>query len=320
MLNRRHLLQGSAALVLGSSAALRAAEAAQFKPNFEKLEHRVTDKSAPEVFFIPALTPDAMTRVYHALHWKPVGRVGVKVNFEGKGKPYVDPRLIAPVIREVKGTFLESNTYSTTRDRLKLAEELGFAAVAPTDIIDDQGTIDLPVRNGYHLKFHRVGSHFKNYDSVISIVRYKLHNLPQLGGTLKNLSITLSPFIGRCNIHSAGRSLTWQESDPETTAESITDAVKGALAARPGRWAFLCAMPAFTPKDNCRGAIDVGNIGVFASLDPVALDAVCTDITLQSAPDKATRDAWIKAHTLTILDKAEKNGVGRRSYRLTILK
>ena len=165
-----------------------------------------------------------------------------------------------------------------------------------------------------------MGSHFKNYDSVISIVRYKLHKLPQLGGTLKNLSITLSPFIGRCNIHSAGRSLTWQESDPETTAESITDAVKGALAARPGRWAFLCAMPAFTPKDNCRGAIDVGNIGVFASLDPVALDAVCTDITLQSAPDKATRDAWIKAHTLTILDKAEKNGVGRRSYRLTILK
>ena len=79
-------------------------------------------------------------------------------------------------------------------------------------------------------------------------------------------------------------------------------------------------MPAFTPKDNCRGAIDVGNIGVFASLDPVALDAVCTDITLQSAPDKATRDAWIKAHTLTILDKAEKNGVGRRSYRLKILK
>ena len=236
MLNRRHLLQGSAALVLGSSAALRAVEAAQFKPNFDKLEHRVTDRSAPEVFFIPALTPDAMTRVYHALHWKPVGRVGVKVNFEGKGKPYVDPRLIAPVVKEVKGTFLESNTYSTTRDRLKLAEELGFAAVAPTDIIDDQGTIDLPVKNGYHLKFHRVGSHFKNYDSVISIVRYKLHNLAQLGGTLKNLSITLSPFIGRCNIHSAGRSLTWQESDLETTAESITDAVKGALAARPGRW------------------------------------------------------------------------------------
>ena len=302
MLNRRHLLQGSAALVLGGSAALRVAEAAPFKPNFDKLEHRVTDKTAPEVFFIPAVTPDAMTRVYHALHWKPVGRVGVKLNFEGKGKPYVDPRIIAPVVKEVKRTFLESNTYSTTRDRLKLAEVLGFAAVAPTDIIDDQGTVDLPVKNGYHLKFH------------------KLHNLPQLGGTLKNLSITLSPFVGRCNIHSAGRSLTWQESDPETTAESITDAVKGALAARPGRWAFLCAMPAFTPKDNCRGAIDVGNIGVFASLDPVALDAVCTDITLQSAPDKATRDAWIKAHTLTILDKAEKNGVGRRNYRLTILK
>ena len=179
-------------------------------------------------------------------------------------------------MRKVKGTFLESNTYSTTAERLELARTLGFAAVAPVDIMDDEGSIDLPVPHGMHLKVHRVGSHFANYDSLVSIVRFKLHNLPQLGGTMKNLSITLSPFSGRCNIHSAGRSFSWQEVDPETTAESITDAVKAALAARTGRWAFLCVMPGFAPRDKCPGAVDLGDVGVFASLDPVALDAVCT--------------------------------------------
>jgi len=319
MLDRRTLLRAGAALSIAGSPIFQAARAAAFKPDFARLEHRVSDPSAPEVFFVPQISSEALQRVYHALKWTPAGRVGVKVNFEGRGKPYPDPKVLAGVVREVKGTFLESNTYSTTSERLELARSLGFADVAPTDIIDDEGSIDLPVPNGMHLKVHRVGSHFQNYDSIISIVRFKLHNLPQLGGTLKNLSITLSPFPGRCNIHSAGRSFTWQETDLETTAESITDAVKGALAARPGRWAFLALMPGFSPADNCRGAIDPGDIGVFASLDPVALDAVCTDITLQTAPDEATRQAWKKDHALSILEKAEKNGVGSCRYRLTVL-
>ncbi len=320
MLNRRNILRGTAALALASSAIGRVTQAASFSPNLARLEHRVQDADAPEVFFVPEVSARALSRVYHALNWKPTGRVGVKVNFEDRGKPYADPQLLAPVVREVNGTFLESNTYSSTAGRLALARELGYAAVAPIDIIDDEGSIDLPVQNGFHLKAHRVGSHFARYDSILSIVRFKLHNLPMLGGTLKNLSITLAPYPGRCNIHSAGHTFDrWEQTDDETTAESITDAVKGALAARPGRWAFLAVMPGFAPHDSCRAAIDSGDIGVFASLDPVALDAVCTDIMLQSAPDEATRKAWIKAHTLGILDKAQKNGVGHRTYRLTVL-
>jgi hypothetical protein len=319
MIQRRNLLLGTASLAL-SSLACQPAQAAGFRPNLAGLEHRVTNASAPEVFFIPELSDAAMLRVYRALSWKPSGRVGIKVNFEGHGKPYIDPRLITSVVREAKGTFLESNTYSSTRERLALAAELGFAGIAPTDIIDDEGSIDLPVPGGFHLKSHRVGSHFANYDSVISIVRFKLHNLPMLGGTLKNLSITLSPYPGRCNIHSGGRAFNrWIQEPDKILAESITDAVKAALAARPGRWAFLAAMPAFAPRDNCPGAVDAGDIGVFASMDPVAIDSVCTDIALQSAPDAATRGKWIAEHTLSILDMAEKNGVGSRAYRLTVL-
>ena len=319
MLCRRTLLSGAAALALSGSPLGRAAQAARWRPNLAKLTHRTDAPSAPEVFFAPEVSASALMRVYRALGWKPVGRVGVKVNFEGRGKPYPDPKLLAGVVREVKGTFLESNTYSTTAERLELARTLGFAAVAPVDIMDDEGAIDLPVPHGMHLKVHRVGSHFANYDSLVSIVRFKLHNLAQLGGTMKNLSITLSPFSGRCNIHSAGRSFSWQEVDPETTAESITDAVKAALAARTGRWAFLCVMPGFAPRDKCPGAVDLGDVGVFASLDPVALDAVCTDISLQSAPDDAARELWKKEHALSILEKAEKNGVGSCRYRLTVL-
>ncbi|MDO4938026.1 MAG: Tat pathway signal protein, partial [Sutterellaceae bacterium] len=108
----------------------------------------------------------------------------------------------------------------------------------------------------------------------------------------------------------------WQGSDKVTTAESMSDAVKAALAAKQGRWAFVQVMCAHTPDDECANAKDLGDIAIFASFDPVALDQLACDIAYGSAPDAATRARWEDYHSAFLPETASKNGVGRNTYRL----
>lgn len=321
MISRRELVRTAASIAAAGAVPEAIAQAKGFRPDLTRLEHRVNDPKAPAVFFAPGVSAASVMKAYRALGWKPEGKVAVKTSFEGPNGPYVDPELLRPLMKELKGTFVDTNGFSAPRNRtdthLKLAADHGFSKVAPVDILDADGSLDLPVPRGYRLKIHRVGSHFANYASFVSVIRYKLHNLPMLGGSLKNLAITLASISGKCNIHSAGKNLSsWEGTDNVTTVESISDAVKAALAARPGRWCFIAVMSSFKPVDRCRGAIDTGDIGILASLDPVALDQACTDITMQSALTDADRKAWAEEHALVILEKAEKNGVGRTRYRL----
>ncbi len=325
MLTRRHFFRNTAALA--AATALSEAASAQTGSKkaadaFAGLAHRTDDPKASAVYFVPGVGDDSVIKAYRALRWTPKGKTAVKVSFEGPGGPYVNPESLRSLIKEVSGTFADTNGMSAPRnntaDHLKLAAEHGFAKVGPIDILDDAGGTDLPVPNGFHLKRHIVGSHFTRYGSFVSVVKYKMHHLPRLGGTLKNLSITLATISGKYNIHSAGAtSSSWQSADNDTTAEAMTDAVKAAMAARP--WCFISVMSSFAPDDGCEGAKNLGDVGVFASLDPVALDQVCTDITLAAAPSDEVRAVWAEKHSLNILEKAEKNGVGRRNYRLVML-
>ncbi len=323
MISRRNLVKSAAALAAAAGLPQSSfAQSAGKRPDFSRLPHRTDDPKASVVYFVPGVGDDSVIKAFRALKWAPKGKVGVKVSFEGPGGPYVNPESLRSLMKEVKGTFVDTNGMSAPRNNtqthLKLAAEHGFAAVAPIDILDADGGMELPVPKGFHLKKHIVGSHFERYGSFVSVVKYKMHNLPMLGGTLKNLSITLANIPGKYNIHSAGETSShWQSTDDTTTAESITDAVKAAMAARP--WCFVSVMSSFKPVDHCAGASDLGDIGVFASMDPVALDQVCTDITLQAAPSDAARKAWSEEHALVILGRGEKNGIGRTHYRLVTL-
>ena len=191
-------------------------------------------------------------------------------------------------------------------------------SIAPIDILDTDGHMDLPVKNGYHLKFARTGSHFANYDTLISIVRFKAHYLAFYGGTLKNLSICMGTGVeGKCLIHSAGEVMDYFSSrDDKTTCESMSDAVKAALDAKRERWAFINVIDAFDPEDGCEFAQNLGNIGILGSLDPVAVDQAAIDLTYGAAPNKEIRDRWESTHSTMLTSIAESNGVGKTHYRL----
>jgi len=198
-----------------------------------------------------------------------------------------------------------------------MAEKHGFTKVGPVDILDADGDIDMPVQGGHHLKFTRTGSHIQSYDTFVAVHRFKTHYLPQLGGNIKNISLSLGSISGKALIHSAGKNdRYYQSADDDTTARCFADAAKAALDFKKGRWAFINVLDAFKAEDKCDGAQDRKEIGILASLDPVAIDQASVDFEFGTAKDDAARAAWEKFHSVNVLEFAEQINVGKRHYRM----
>lgn len=290
----------------------------------KRLTHLTDSTQSPIIFYTKDMSAAGLVRVYEALGQKIQGKVAVKISFESPGGPGLEPDFLSLLCQKVNGTLVDCNGFTPPRDNLsghmKLITQKGYDKVAPVDVLDAQGDMDLQVLNGYRLTHCKTGKHFANYDTWISVARFKAHHLPRFGGTMKNLSICLSSTAGKALIHSGGKTdRYWTGTDAQTTAESMSDAVKAALAAKRGRWAFIQVMSAHQPDDDCHDAKDLGDIGIFASLDPVALDQLACDIAYGAAPDDQTKQRWENYHSAFLPEIAAKNGVGSCYYRLRAL-
>lgn len=288
-----------------------------------ELEHQVKDTSAPKVFFIKRVDPDALVKVYEAMGQPAEGKVGLKLSFESPNGPYLPPSLLKPLRDKVDGTFIDSNGFTpprnTTEGNLQVAKDHGYADAGPVDVLDAEGEMDLPVQ-GKHLKFLRTGSHFANYDSIISLTWFKPHHLRDYGGTIKNMTICLSSPSGKALLHSAGRNdHSYSEGTMDEFMESLADGTKAALDAKKDGWVFINVLSAINPDDSCDDAKPQPDIGILASTDPVAVDQAAVDMTFGAAPDSATRDRWEKTHNTGVLEDAEDIGAGKRDYQLIVV-
>ena len=89
---------------------------------------------------------------------------------------------------------------------MRVALQHGYTNVAYVDILDADGSMALPVKNGKHLKEDLVGSRFKDYDYYVVHSHFKGHAMAGFGGAIKNISIGLGSRQGKALIHSGGRS------------------------------------------------------------------------------------------------------------------
>lgn len=169
---------------------------------------------ASVVYFTSDISPEGLMAVYEALNWEPIGRGAVKLS---TGEPpvsnYLDPQLIKELVQSVDGTIVEYNTaYGGSRTEtamhMQVAEDHGFTAIANVDILDAEGSMELPVEGGTRLDSNLVGSHFADYDSYIVLSHFKGHAMAGFGGAIKNISIGLGSKEGKCLIHTAGQSRT----------------------------------------------------------------------------------------------------------------
>ncbi|MDO4937257.1 MAG: DUF362 domain-containing protein, partial [Sutterellaceae bacterium] len=227
-MKRRELLAGGIALgVAGSvgvglgSARAQSTPTALNIPWAEKLAHLTDATDASLVYFTRDMSAAGLVKVYEALGQKLEGKVAVKISFESPGGPALEPAFLKPLCDKVKGTLVDCNGFTAPRDNnsghMNLIRSKGYDKVAPVDILDSEGDIELPVPNGYRLAHTKTGKHFADYDTWISVVRFKAHHLPRFGGTLKNLSICLGSMAGKALVHSGGTTdRSWQGSDKVT--------------------------------------------------------------------------------------------------------
>jgi uncharacterized Fe-S center protein len=288
------------------------------------------------VYFTKNITPASLVNIYKKLGIELKGNIAVKIHSgEPGGNNYLKPELMKDLVNYVHGTIVECNTaYAGKRDTSEkhrvTINEHGFNKIANVDIMDEDGSMKLPVRNGTHLYFNYVGSHLANYDSLLVLSHFKGHAMGGFGGALKNISIGIASSNGKAWIHSAGTSQDASDfskffSIPQDAfLESMAEAASTIVDYRKNQIAFvnvMCNLSIDCDCDSNPHAPEMKDIGILASLDPVALDQACIDLIYSSEDPGKKRliNRIEEKHGIHTIEESARLGVGSREYQLISL-
>ncbi|MBR4578164.1 MAG: DUF362 domain-containing protein [Oscillospiraceae bacterium] len=289
-----------------------------------------TDRSdpAPAVYFTADISAEGLVRIYEALGWEPTGKVAVKISTgEPPASNYLRPELIGGLVQRLDGTIVECNTaYGGSRSgsamHRQVAEDHGFTAIADFDLLDEDGETEWPVTGGTRLNRAIVGSHAENYSDWVILSHFKGHAMAGFGGAIKNVAIGMSSPSGKVYVHTAGTKTSGSifYSDQDAWLEALGEMVTGVrdhVGAE--HIIYINVMNRLSVDCDCDGhpaEPDMHDIGILASLDPVALDQACIDLVYQ-APDSASLIRRIERQNgLHTLEHAEEIGLGSRTYEL----
>ena len=290
-------------------------------------------KSLPKVYFCPRITADNLVNIYEQLGREAKGRVAIKLSTGEVGNPnHLSVDVIKKLVHQVDGTIVECNTaYEGRRcnvpDHMQTAAEHGFTAIAEVDIMDGEGEMALPVRDGKHLKENYVGKNWENYDFTMVLSHFKGHPMAGFGGALKNVAIGMASASGKAWIHTAGVSkkvpVDW-EKDPATQQdflESMAEACESVFDRAGENILFISVANNLSVDCDCVAEpeeVHMHDIGILASLDPVALDRACVDMVYNSDdPGKSHLIERMESRDAThLLDYAEQLGLGSQKYEL----
>lgn len=239
-------------------------------------------QGTPVVYMTREITPEGLMAVYQALQWEPQGRVAVKLSTgEPPASNYLRPELIAGLVQSLDGTIVECNTAyggsrAETAMHYQVAEDHGFTAIADFQILDEEGSMTLPMQGGTRLSENYVGAAFEDYDSYLVLSHFKGHSMAGYGGAIKNISIGLGSSEGKAWVHSAGSSRTnpWG-GDQDAFLESMAEAGKSVSDYLGDQIVYINVMNRLSVDCDCDGnpaEPDMHDIGILASTDPVALD------------------------------------------------
>ena len=286
-----------------------------------------------KVYFTKEITPDSLVKIYQALQIELKGNVAVKLHSGEKGNQnYIKPEFVKPIIEYVNGTVVECNTAyngarNSTEKHEKLIEEHGWNKYFNVDIMDSEDNdYVLPIPNGKILKENYLGEHIKNYDSMLVLSHFKGHPMGGYGGALKQLSIGCASSRGKSWIHSAGHNLdqtTLWDHIPEQNLflESMADAASSVYNLFKGNIAFINIMCNMSVDcDCCAKAEDpcMKDIGVLASLDPIAIDQACIDLVKESNDEGKNHllERINSRNGIHTIEAASELNFGSRDYEL----
>lgn len=285
-----------------------------------------------KVYFTKEITPESVIKMYETLGINLPGKVAVKLHSGEKGNQnYIKPEFVKAIVEKVNGTVVECNTAydgarNTTERHLKLMEDHGWSKYFNVDILDSEGpdkVLDIP--NGKVLKKNYVGKNIDNYDSMLVLSHFKGHPMGGYGGALKQLSIGIGSSKGKRYIHCVGKENGSYEDmfsvDQLKFLEAMADAASSVTKHFGNKIAYINVMCNLSVDCDCCAVAEdpcMNDIGILASLDPVAIDQACIDL-IYNSKDKG-RDHFVERvesrHGLHTIKAAEELGVGTRQYEL----
>jgi uncharacterized Fe-S center protein len=279
------------------------------------------------VYMTKEISANGLMKIYQQLGRQAHGKVAVKISSgEPGGHYFLAPELIAPLVKEVQGTIVECNTAygggrADTASHLRALQEHGFSAIAPVDILDAEGTMELPIKGGKHLQKDVVGSHLANYDFVVNLAHFKGHAMGGFGGVIKNMSIGIASSMGKSLIHTAGKEISGFgiNTPKDDFLESMAEAAKGVAGYLGENILYIDVMNNLSVDcdcDNHPAAPTMKDIGILASLDPVAVDQACVDLVYAAADGQDLIERMESRHGIHTLEHAEAIGLGSRKYDL----
>lgn len=280
-----------------------------------------------KVYFTREITPGKVIDLYRAVGRELTGNIAIKIHSGEEGNQnYLKPEFWAPIIEQVGGTVVECNTsYDGERDRTdkhkKLLENHGWTRFK-LDLMDEEGPdLELPIPQGLRINKNFVGKNLKKYDSLLVLSHFKGHPMGGFGGALKQLSIGIASSAGKAYIHGVGEPEKIWTSDHDSFLESMADAASSVVNFFEGRAVYINVMKNMSVDCDCCAIAEdpcMKDIGMLASLDPVAIDKACLDLVY--AADDPGRDHLIEriesrngAHTV---DAAADLGIGTKDYEL----
>ena len=286
-----------------------------------------------KVYFIKEITPENIIKAYEVLGKKLPGKVAVKMHSGEKGNQnYLRAEFVKDVIHHVNGTVVECNTAyegarNSTEKHRKLIEEHEWNKYFQFDLLDAEGPdMELDVPNGKVLKKNYVGKDLANYDSLLVLSHFKGHAMGGYGGALKQLSIGCASSAGKTLIHTAGvtddqRELFNNLPEQDRFLEAMADAASSVVKYFNGNAVYINVMKNISIDCDCDGnasAPCMKDIGILASLDPIAVDQACLDLVYNSNdPGKDKLIQRIESlHGVHTVEAAAELGFGSRDYEL----
>ena len=286
-----------------------------------------------KVYFIKDITPENIIKAYEVLGKKLSGKVAVKMHSGEQGnKNYLRPKFVKDVINHVNGTVVECNTAylgarNSTEKHRQLIKEHEWEKYFPFDLLDAEGPdMELDIPNGKVLKKNYVGKDLAKYNSMLVLSHFKGHATGGYGGALKQLSIGCASSAGKTLIHTAGKVNNQNElfnnlPEQDRFLEAMADAAESVVEYFKGNIVFINVMKNISIDCDCDGnasAPCMKDIGILASLDPIALDQACLDLVYNSAdPGKDKLIQRIESlHGVHTVEAAAELGFGTREYEL----
>lgn len=287
--------------------------------------------SKSKVYFTKEITSASLVKIYDYLNVNLPGKVAVKLHSGEEGNQnYLRPEFVKSLIEHVNGTVVECNTAyegarNTTDVHEKLMADHGWSKYFKVDILDSEKDEILENKNGLIIQKNYVGANMKNYDSMLILSHFKGHPMGGFGGAIKNLSIGLASSRGKKYIHTSGNeNATFDElmnADHDNFLRSMADAAKTITDYFHDKIVYINVMVNLSVDCDCCAIAEdpcMPDVGILASLDPVALDQACIDLIYNSnmpGHEKLIERIESRNGLLTV-ESAEKEGIGTRDYEL----